>query len=381
MNNWFPLYWRSISMKRPASLSGRVTIRLLLPISAFYSLITRFRAYLYENKILRRKRLPRPVISIGNLTVGGTGKTPVSAYLADKLMKKGVKVALLSRGYKGNMEGETAIVSDGEKIFLSPEECGDEPFLLASSLSGAIVATGVDRHEAGIMSMKHFSPDIFLIDDGYQHLKLHRDMDILLLDYANPFGNGLTLPAGALREPLSAIRRASIVILTRAPADKSVFTESGNNDPYEKEADSVLRLIGEKPSCTASYRIKSFESLAKTPSLSPEELKGTPLFAFAGIADPKSFFEELKLKGLNIVGEKSFPDHFEYNSDSFSALSAAMRSSGARFLVTTEKDGVKLKKWPPGSLEKILLAKLEITISPDSLLEEMLVALLRKNGL
>jgi tetraacyldisaccharide 4'-kinase len=145
---------------------------------------------LYRIGILETRKLPRLVISIGNIAVGGTGKTPVTAHLARLIMAQGLKVAVLSRGYGGTLEGQTAIVSDGREITLSADQCGDEPFLLAKSVPGLAVVIGSDRYAAGQLALKGFDTDIFLLDDGFQHLRLHRDLNILLLDCSRPFGNG-----------------------------------------------------------------------------------------------------------------------------------------------------------------------------------------------
>ena len=215
MSNYLHTYWRSLGSGARNGTSDRLLLALLIPFALIYSLVLRLRAWLYQIGLLKTWRLARPVISVGNITVGGTGKTPVTAWLARQLMKRGCVVAVLSRGYGGSLEGSAAIVSDGVTVFLKPEECGDEPYLLASTVPGLIVVIGSDRYQAGMLVMESLAPDIFLLDDGFQHIRLHRDMNILLLDCAKPFGNGWTLPAGLLREPRSAALRASWIIRTR----------------------------------------------------------------------------------------------------------------------------------------------------------------------
>ena len=167
------------------------------------------------------------MVSIGNITVGGTGKTPVTAYIARFLLAQGYRVAVLSRGYGGSLEGQTCVVSDGLTIMLSAVECGDEPYLLASTVPGLMVVIGTDRYAAGQLAIEQLAPDIFLLDDGFQHLRLHRDLNILLQDFSRPFGNGLTLPAGILREPSSAASRADLVIFTRAPKGATIPVDTG----------------------------------------------------------------------------------------------------------------------------------------------------------
>ncbi len=205
MNVSWHTYWRGLASGSRTGLIDNLVLLLLTPFAWLYSLALRLRALLYRSGILKTHRLPRPVISIGNITVGGTGKTPVTAYIARFLLAQGYRVAVLSRGYGGSLEGQTCVVSDGATIMLSARECGDEPYLLASTVPGLMVVIGTDRYAAGQLAMQQLSPDIFLLDDGFQHLRLHRDLNILLLDFSRPFGNGLTLPAGILREPLSAV--------------------------------------------------------------------------------------------------------------------------------------------------------------------------------
>ena len=210
----------------------------------------RLRALFYEIGIFRVKRLPLPVISVGNITMGGTGKTPTVILIARELMARGKRVAVLTRGYGGSLEGETRIVSDGEKLFLSPAEAGDEPCLLASSLPGLMVVMGSDRYRAGCLALKELSPDCFILDDGFQHQRLGRDLDILLLDGTAPFNNGWTLPAGFLREPISAVSRADLVILTRCTeaditARLCAGTDSGLSFiPYSDRVYSTFRWRG-----------------------------------------------------------------------------------------------------------------------------------------
>jgi tetraacyldisaccharide 4'-kinase len=185
-------------------------------ISFFYKQAVILRNRAYHKGLLRTRKLSIPVISIGNLTVGGTGKTPTTIYLARLLQGMGKRVGVLSRGYRGAASGDANVVSDGEKLRLGPGEAGDEPFLIAEKLPGIIVLTGKDRGLAGEYAQKNFLIDVALLDDGFQHIKLKRDLDILLLDGINPLGNGYLLPRGNLREPPESIRRAHLVLVTHA---------------------------------------------------------------------------------------------------------------------------------------------------------------------
>jgi tetraacyldisaccharide 4'-kinase len=261
-------------------------------------------------------------------------------------------VAVLSRGYGGSLEGQTCIVSDGAIIRLGAGECGDEPYLLASTVTGLMVVIGPDRYSAGQLAIQELSPDIFLLDDGFQHLRLHRDLNILLLDFARPFGNGWTLPAGVLREPSSAARRADLVLFTRAPAGSDIPADTWG-----------------LPACVSSHTIVDLLPLDSHTPVPFSHCKGGKVLAFAGIADPDSFFAGLRAQGLNLVRCLNFPDHVAYNQQQCIEIADAMRTSGAGFLVTTEKDGVKLKGLSRECAERTLLARLELSIEhPEHLL-------------
>jgi tetraacyldisaccharide 4'-kinase len=362
MNVSYHTYWRGIATGRRTVLLDTIVLLFLVPWAWGYALALQFRALLYQLGILKTERLPRPVVSIGNVTVGGTGKTPVAAYIARILLARGYKVAVLSRGYGGTLEGQTCVVSDGAAIMLSAGECGDEPYLLASTVPGLMVVIGTDRHAAGQMAMKQLAPDIFLLDDGFQHLRLHRDLNILLLDFAQPFGNGWTLPAGILREPSAAIKRADLVIFTRAP-------EGAINN----------RDMGRIPNCLSRHTIVDLLPLGSHTPVPFSRCLGHTVLAFAGIADPDSFFEGLRRQGLNLVQTISFPDHVFYNRERCDEIVDAVRTSGADFIVTTEKDGVKLKGLSQDCTARTLLARLELTIDNPAPLSGLLDTLLQRH--
>jgi tetraacyldisaccharide 4'-kinase len=341
----YATYWRKLANGTRAETADQILILLLAPLSWLYSLIQRLRAGLYRIGILKSHRLPRPVVSIGNITVGGTGKTPVTAYIARLLLGQGYKVAVLSRGYGGSLEGQCVVVSDGVTIMLGPRECGDEPYLLASTVSGLIVVIGTDRYAAGQLAIQQLVPDIFILDDGFQHLRLWRDLNILLLDSSKPLGNGWTLPAGLLREPAAAARRADLIILTRC-----------------HEGAAVTPLVSGKPAFAASHRLVDAIPLLGGDSVPFTALQGHKFLVFAGIAQPEFFFAALRDRGINVVGTLPFPDHAAYDHESIEAIKAALRSSGAEYAITTEKDGVKLKGLPADIAAATYLARLDINI-------------------
>jgi len=319
-------YFRQLWDGKRSGCADRIFMVFLTLLSLPYGLILRLRALAYAAGLLRSFRLPRPVVAVGNLTVGGTGKTPMTLYLARWFMERGKRVAILTRGYGGSLEGEIRIAADGGAILLTPGEAGDEPCLLASSLPGVMVVIGADRCKAGRLALERLDPDIFILDDGFQHLRLKRDLNLLLLDCAKPFGNGRTLPAGTLREPAAAAGRADLV----------VFTRCNGHEPAE--------VIG-KPWCAASHRLTCALPLEGGEPVSLRSLEKLRALAFAGIADPAAFFESLEREGVCLAAKLDFPDHCKYGEPEIAALCKLKESSRADYLITTEKDAVKLASY------------------------------------
>jgi tetraacyldisaccharide 4'-kinase len=278
---------------------------------------------------LKPRTLPCPVISVGNITVGGTGKTPLTMSLARGLTDRGIRVAILSRGYKGKKTSEP-VVSDGKTLFLSPEESGDEPFLMAQACKGIPVLIGKDRFINGRIALQRFGIQGLLLDDGYQHLSLHRDVNILLIDSHIGFGDHHLLPRGILREPLSHLRRAQIILFTKVENPEMCR-------PLEKEICKIHPL---------SQVFHSHYEPADLvgPREEQEELRslrGKKILALSGIADPNSFSSLLRKYGMEIISEATFPDHHLYTAKDLSFIEE--KSKGADCIVTTEKDMVKLK--------------------------------------
>ena len=193
-------------------------VHFLSMVSKVYGGAVKLRRNFYKQAVFKSKRLPCSIISIGNITVGGTGKTPMTIYVAKVVKQLGYNVAVISRGYKGKAEKIGGIVSDGKALLMTPEIAGDEPYMIAKRLNDVPVIIGRNRFEAGRQAISKFDPDVIVLDDGFQHLKLQRDLDLVLLDYRKPFGNGHLLPRGVMREPASALLNANAVILTRSDA-------------------------------------------------------------------------------------------------------------------------------------------------------------------
>ena len=349
-------YFRQLWDGKRTGCGDRLFMVLLTLLSLVYGLILRLRVLAYESGLFRSRRLPRPVVAVGNLTVGGTGKTPMTAYLARWFMERGKRVAILSRGYGGSMAGKVRIVDDGRTTLLSPDEAGDEPYLLASSLPGVMVVIGADRYRAGCLALDRLNADIFILDDGFQHLRLKRDLNLLLLDCCKPFGSGRTLPAGTLREPVTAAKRADLVIFTRC---------NGNEPAYATD----------KPWCAASHRLTGALPPEGGEPVSFRSLEKLRALAFAGIAEPAAFFESLAREGVSLASTLAFPDHCGYGEPEIAALCRQKETFRADYLITTEKDAVKLKAYRE-RLGMVYAAGLELRFADAGPLEAALEKLL-----
>ncbi|MEP7011923.1 MAG: tetraacyldisaccharide 4'-kinase [Acidobacteriota bacterium] len=278
----------------------------------------------------RAGRLPRPVVSIGNLHFGGSGKTPLTAALAAHFRDQGRRVCILSRGYASQGRG-VRIVSDGGGPLLPPHLAGDEPVLLAAELPGVAVVVGPDRLYAGLQALRRLAPppDLFLLDDGFSHLALRRDLDLLAFPAADPFAGGKLLPGGRLREPLSASARADAVLLT------------GSSGPlgHGAELAQALRPYGFVGPGFASRTLPGAPRFPDGRILPP----GARVFLVSAIARPGSFAETARTLGYEIRGELRFGDHFAYPDASLAKIQKAFAESGAQAVLATTKDGVKLR--------------------------------------
>jgi len=301
---------------------------ILKGTSFLYGAIVSLRGLFYKKGLFRTKHLPKPVISIGNLTVGGTGKTPAVIMVGEMLLKMGKKPAILSRGYKREGKNVSTIVSDGNSLLLDRRCAGDEPYMIAKRLKGVPVIVGSNRFDSGLLALKNFDVDLFILDDAFQRIQLHRDLNILLIDSKNPFGNGYLFPRGILREPVEAATRADLIILTKCDSDSVSIPQLPQDVPTALAAAPISKLVD----------IKSGET---TPI---ESIGGKKIAAFCGIGSPESFSESLSNLGAEVVVFKPFPDHHSYSSNDINAILLEATEEGAEYIVTTEKDSVKLSK-------------------------------------
>jgi tetraacyldisaccharide 4'-kinase len=325
-------YWHKLFARLQASPpEAPLPLRAGAALAAgLYGLGARGRRELYGRGLLRAQRLPAPVVSVGNLTVGGTGKTPVTACLAREVMGAGQRVAILSRGYGGQRRDVTR-VSDGERILAGPPAVGEEAYWLARALPGAAVYTASERFSAGLAAWREFRPQLFLLDDGFQHLQLHRDLDLVLLDAASPFGNGCLLPRGPLREPKAALAAAQVLILTRFEAGV-----------HEQTRAELAAAFPDKLILTAAITPAAARRHPGAEAYPPAALSGLKLYAFAGLARPEVFSRTLGELGVDLTGFKAFPDHHAFSPRDLAALIREAGASQAAGLITTSKDWARL---------------------------------------
>jgi tetraacyldisaccharide 4'-kinase len=335
-------------------------MNLFFPIATLYGAAVRLRSRGYAAGVLRTTRLHAPVISIGNLTMGGTGKTPTTIALGKRLLDSGYRVAVLSRGYKGEHGGGPLLVSDGQRIHATANEAGDEALVIARNLPRALVAVARKRAQAGTWLEQHFGVDVHLLDDGFQHLQLHRNLNLLVVDATNPFGGGLP-PRGRLREPLDSIRRADAVILSR--------TEVGHN--YDELIERIRRHKPGIPCLLVHQRLVSLRKLGEEEALPLEALTDVAVVAFAGIGNPAQFLTTLGQSGIRVVQFFPFPDHHHYRAPDYQRLVHECEKLDIKALITTEKDAEKLSASEFG-LREVFAAKLAFEFNDPDRLSKLL---------
>ncbi|MBI1803567.1 MAG: tetraacyldisaccharide 4'-kinase [Ignavibacteriae bacterium] len=305
---------------------------ILLPFSWLYGIVVLLRNWFYDKGIFKIEQMEVPVISVGNITTGGTGKTPFVEYLAHYLSLKGVQVAIISRGYKRSSRG-TQIVSDGKTIRDTAAIFGDEPFQMAKKLTGAVVIVDGDRARGARYVINRFRVDVILLDDGFQHRKIHREVDIVLIDSTCDVQEVRLLPAGLRREPLSSLRRATLVAITRVESTVPDWASS-------------LKQYTSAPMLALRFQLKHFCHVDSIQRLGIEEVKGKRCVAFCGIGNPASFRKMLEELGLEVVDFFPYADHHQYTIEDFRELSSRFEQRKADMIVTTEKDMCRLSSSP-----------------------------------
>ena len=303
---------------------------LLCPLSFVVRWGVVLRRILYNLGIYSSVRLPAKVISVGNITVGGTGKTPLVETLARILKEEGFRVGILSRGYGRRGRG-TLVVSDGKDIRTVPRETGDEPMLLARNLSGIPIVVGQNRVRAGQLAIQSFGCNILILDDGFQHLCIRRDIDFVVIDASNPFGNGRLIPAGPLREQISSLKRADAICFTRVDQDSNL-----------RCSEEYIRKYSRAPIFASTHHPTGWISVENGGLFPLDGLKGKKVLAFAGIGNPESFRKTLKALSVEPVAFLKYRDHHWYTGRDLTHICETAKGAGAEAIVTTEKDGIRL---------------------------------------
>jgi tetraacyldisaccharide 4'-kinase len=304
---------------------------LLQPLSAAFQAGVALRHLAYRRGWLETRRLSRPVVSVGNLSVGGTGKTPLVTLMAETLLAGGHRPCILTRGY-GRRGGKGLVVLEpGPDRVADPREVGDEPAALARALSNVSIIVSRDRFRAGVIGEQRFQATVHLLDDGFQHLALYRDLDVVLLDVTRPPSDYALLPAGRLREPFSALQRAHWVILTR--------TELGEAGGWQERVQALnpgARIF------RCRTKLAGLVGARNGLSEPPANLLRKKAAAFCGIGNPAAFFADLRAWGFQVVAESILPDHHAYRRRELDNLFALARCAGAEALLTTQKDLMNL---------------------------------------
>jgi tetraacyldisaccharide 4'-kinase len=308
-------FYRNLVSGADNSFAKRLLRFLLGIVSAAYQMAVALRNFCYDKHLLRSYRADAPVISVGNITTGGTGKTPLVIWLCGSLGKRAIKCTVLTRGYK-TQSGKLA----------------DEPAIIAKSCPAAKVIVNPDRVSAANKAVKDYDAKILVMDDGFQHRKLRRDLDIVAIDATCPFGYGRMLPAGLLREPAKALRRADAVVITRYDQATAQQVEQ-----IEKDIEKITPGI----TIAKATHKHPYARMIKGETLSIDQLKEKAIFAFCGVGNPNAFLNHLKEFGLNVVGSKIYNDHHNYTQADIMNVYEEAKGLGADLILSTQKDWVK----------------------------------------
>ncbi len=343
-------YFLELMAGRRRSWFDRALVNLLFVSSRFYRMAVQFRVWMYDKRVIRNHALGCLVVSIGNLSCGGTGKTPVVEVFARTLSANGRKVAILSRGYRskkrtfgeklahifrhGKIETPPKVVSDGKNLLLDSAYAGDEPYMLASNLPDVAVVVDKDRVKSGIYAIDNFQSDVIILDDGFQYLMLKPHINIVLVDSSDPFGNGHVLPRGILREPIKNIRRADYIFLTKSDG-------SHKNQHLKRFIRRHTRRAEIIECCHKPQHLVTLESKEVLPL---SALKGAKVAALCAIARPDSFERFLKDFGAELVLTDHFADHHRYTQQEIIDFVNQAKAAGAEMIITTEKDAVRIPR-------------------------------------
>jgi len=344
-------YLESVLLGENRGVFAWVIRALMWPLSLVYCGGLWVYLAAYKVGVRKRFRLGVPVISVGNITFGGTGKTPAVQTICRMLADQGKRVAVLSRGHGGSARG-AIVASDGERIMANSTEVGDEPIMLARTLPGVPIVVGKDRRATGMLACSRFAPDVIVLDDGMQYWQLHRDLEIAVLDAKRPFGSGFVMPMGDLREPASGLRRADVVLVANA-------REIGDAG-FQALVDRVEKLSGRASVFRCAHEPVCLVNPETGESTSLRWIKGRRVLAFCGIGRPRSFLD--MLDGLGAVVPRSivFPDHYPLSGVDLQRIIYEAEACRAEAVITTEKDIARLGTPIPITKLYALVIRLEI---------------------
>ncbi len=322
----------------------------LAPLGSLWLAAARARGWLFDTGILRAEHPGVPVVSIGNLVAGGTGKTPMAAWLAEELGTRGFRVAIVSRGHGGTRPVEPLLVAREGELLVEPGESGDEPALLATRPGVALVVVGKDRRAAARLAARE-GAQVILLDDGFQHRRLARDLDLVLLDWSDPLGGGRGLPAGWLRDHPSALRRADVVVLTRAPREIASRRDPLPSDDVPEALRPLLAALPAPPPVLAAAHVPADVRLPGGGWEPSSWLRGRRVLPVAAIARPESFLATLRELGAEPADPLCWPDHHRFTAADARRIREAA-AAGDLSVITTEKDALR---WPPDAPAPLVL--------------------------
>lgn len=313
--------------EEPSDICSQAILKALYPLSKIYGFVVKTRIFFYKKGILKSVRLPVPVISVGNITMGGTGKTPVVEYIARYLQKKGKRVAILSRGYAATIKQENSSLSENV--------CNDEYLLFQENIPNIPHLLNKNRAKSGLEAIRHFRAEYLLLDDGFQHIRLAKDLNIVTIDALNPFGREYLVPRGTLREPLEELRRADMIMLTHV--------NQCSLDEIQSIIDRLHEVAGHIPVVETVHKPICLESLTDAARLDIHCLHGKKIFAFCAIGNPVSFRKSIESLGGELLGFQVFSDHHVYTTSELMELNAAAQRIRPDAIIITQKDKVKIK--------------------------------------
>lgn len=317
-----------------------ILLLFLRLFSSVYALGVNVKLSMYRLGILEQHKLPCYVISLGNITVGGTGKTPTAQRLATLIRDMGYRVVILNRGYRAAWQEDVGLVSDGQKIYMTAAEAGDEAYLLAKSLPGVPVVIGKERAVSGEYAVKQLNAQVIILDDAYQHWQLARDLDIVLIDSLNRFGNNFLLPRGTLREPLTNLNRAHAFLLTKVDQTTDNARDSIRDTLVQYNEKALIVESIHRPRWF--IEIESWYKGVRDCGIALENVRGQSVVAISAIGNPSSFEQTIADIEVNVIDSLRFPDHHHYTMSEMQWAMERAVKKGANALVTTEKDAVKI---------------------------------------